>query len=248
MQSATGSAAPIGDMMVVVGDAVFGQGHGQTFMLIEAATVFLALIGTTLSCMNTGARVTYAMGKDREIGGNLGSLHGKNLTPHRAIWTLATISAVIGCMAVSVAFGDSAAPSQAAIAALPHGLFSSFGYTTHDAMANLPNTLLTVTLASNFGTFMLYALSCVLCMVAYHRHPNFNFLRHRVIPIFGLAANLLCMGAYLVLPALGIGTSKEPWLALGIAALWGLYGGVHFIRTSKALGRSALMETRTPAA
>jgi len=29
---------------------------------LKALTVFLALIGTTLSCINTGARVTYAMG------------------------------------------------------------------------------------------------------------------------------------------------------------------------------------------
>src|SRR5579871_1000591 len=53
MQSATGSAAPIGDMMIVIGNAVFGAGHGKAFMLIQAFTVFLALIGTTLSCMNT---------------------------------------------------------------------------------------------------------------------------------------------------------------------------------------------------
>ena len=33
MQNAAGSAAPIGDMMVVVGDALFGQGHGRAFML-----------------------------------------------------------------------------------------------------------------------------------------------------------------------------------------------------------------------
>ena len=33
-------------------------------------------------------------------------------------------------------------------------------------MAALPNSLLTVTLASNFGTFLLYALSCVICIVA----------------------------------------------------------------------------------
>jgi len=44
----------------VVGDALLG-GHGEAFMLIEAFTVFLALIVTTLSCINTGARVTYAM-------------------------------------------------------------------------------------------------------------------------------------------------------------------------------------------
>ena len=67
MTSATGSAAPIGDMMVVVGNAILGPGNGRTFMLIEAFTVFLAIIGTTLSCMNTAARVTYAMGKDDEV-------------------------------------------------------------------------------------------------------------------------------------------------------------------------------------
>src|SRR5271169_5539685 len=110
MQSAAGSAAPIGDMMIVVGDALFGQGHGRIFMLVEAFTVFLALIGTTLSCMNTGARVTYAMGKDKELAGGLGALHAKNLTPHRAIWTLAVISAIIGCVAVAVVFGDASAP------------------------------------------------------------------------------------------------------------------------------------------
>src|SRR5579862_9324417 len=74
MSTATGSSAPIGDMMVMVGDALFGSGHGRTFMLIEAVTVFLALIGTTLSCMNTGARVTYAMGRDNEVPENFGLL------------------------------------------------------------------------------------------------------------------------------------------------------------------------------
>ncbi len=95
-QNAAGSSAPIGDLMVMVGDALFGSGHGRTFMLFEAVTVFLALIGTTLSCMNTGARVTYAMGKDNEVPENFGLLHDKNLSPHRAIWALAIISAVDG--------------------------------------------------------------------------------------------------------------------------------------------------------
>src|SRR5271156_187727 len=122
MQSAAGSSAPIGDMMVVVGDALFGQGHGRTFMLVEAFTVFLALIGTTLSCINTGARVTYAMGKDQEVPEHFGMLHSKNLSPHRAIWTLAVISAVIGVIALLMPFGDSSAISDASIAALPHGL------------------------------------------------------------------------------------------------------------------------------
>jgi len=244
MQSAAGSAAPIGDMMVMVGDALFGPGKGRIFMLCEAFTVFLALIGTTLSCMNTGARVTYAMGKDKEVRGHFGLLHGKNLTPHRAIWTLATISAILGCVAVCMAFGDGGAPTSAAIASIPPGFWSHVGYTTHDKMAALPNSLLTITLASNFGTFILYALSCVLCMVAFHKHPKFSFVRHLFIPGFGLIANLGCMAAYLILPAMNIGTKMEPRLALGIAAMWGLYGGFYFLHEGKSQGKTPLMTVK----
>jgi amino acid transporter len=247
MQSATGSAAPIGDMMIVVGNAVFGPGGGRAFMLTEAFTVFLALIGTTLSCMNTGARVTYAMGKDSEVPAHFGILHSKNLTPHRAIWTLATISAVVGCIGVMMAFGDAGAPADTAIKALPQGLWSSFGYTTHDGMAAMPNSLLTVTLASNFGTFLLYALSCIICMVAYHKHPKFSALRHLFIPVFGLVANLACMSFYLIGPFLGYGTKMEPLLALGIAAVWACYGGIYFIRSSKKTGRTTLVVNRSSA-
>jgi len=244
MQSAAGSAAPIGDMMVVVGDALLGPGHGRIFMLLEAFTVFLALIGTTLSCMNTGARVTYAMGKDQEVPEHFGMLHNKNLTPHRAIWTLATISAIIGVIAVVMMFGDGGAPTDAAIQALPHGLWSSFGYLTHDKMAALPNSLLTITLASNFGTFLLYMLSCITCIVAYQGHPNFSAVRHIVIPIFGLLANLTCMAFYLIGPFMGYGTKMEPLLALGIAAVWAIYGGIYFMRSSKATGRTTLVMSR----
>jgi amino acid transporter len=244
MQSASGSAAPIGDMMIIVGDSLFGVGRGRIFMLVEAFTVFLALIGTTLSCMNTGARVTYAMGKDREVPEHFGMLHGDKLTPHRAIWTLAVISAIVGCVAVIMPFGNAGAPADSVIQALPHGFWSSFGYTTHDRMAALPNSLLTVTLASNFGTFVLYALSCIICMVAYHKHPKFSVLRHFLIPVFGLFANLACMMTYLVGPFLGIGTKAEPLLALGIALVWAIYGGIYFVVSSRSTGRSTLVGSR----
>ena len=115
LAAAKGSAAPIGDMMVIVGNALLG-GHGQAFMLIEAFTVFLALIGTTLSCINTGARVTYAMGRDEEVPEHFGMLHGENLTPHRAIWVLATISAVLGAYAAIYFFAGGSAPDDKAIA------------------------------------------------------------------------------------------------------------------------------------
>ena len=248
MTTATGSAAPIGDMMIVVGNAILGAGHGRTFMLIEAFTVFLAIIGTTLSCINTGARVTYAMGKDQELPDHLGTLHAANLTPHRAIWTLAAISAVVGCLTVSNLFGDAGALTDATIKGLPQGFWSSFGYLSHDAMAALPNSLLAVTLCSNFGTFLLYMLSCVTCIVGYHNHPNYKPVRHLFIPVFGVLANLACMLAYLVLPFMGIGTKPEPFTALGVAAVWGIYGAIYFLRSSKASGRTTMVTSRAKAA
>ncbi len=244
MQNATGSSAPIGDMMVILGNAFFGQGGGRIFMLVEAFTVVLALIGTTLSCMNTAARVTYAMGKDEEVPGHFGMLHSENLTPHRAIWVLATISAVVGCIAVSMVFGDGPALSDATIKALPQGLFSSVGYPSHDVMAAMPNSLLTITLASNFGTFVLYALSCIICMVGFHNHPKFSAIRHLFIPLFGLAANLACMAFYLIGPFMGYGTKMEPLLALGIAAVWAIYGGIYFVTSSKKTGKTTLVQGR----
>jgi amino acid transporter len=244
MQSAVSSAAPIGDMMIIVGDQLLGQGHGKYFMLAEAITVFLALIGTTLACMNTGARVTYAMGKDDEVPEHFGMLHAESLSPRKAIWTLAVISAVIGVIAVSLAFGDASAPTDASIAALPHNIFSSFGYSTHDKMAALPNSLLAITLTSNFGTFILYALSCFLCIVAYTGRQDFSMIKHWLIPGFGLLANLICMAFYVAGPFFNLGTKMEPLTALGISAVWGLYGAVYFIRSSKAKGKATLLAAK----
>jgi hypothetical protein len=171
-------------------------------------------------------------------------LHGRNLTPHKAIWTLAVISAIVGCVACFYAFGDAGAPADAAIQALPHGFWSSFGYTTHDKMAALPNTLLMVTLASNFGTFLLYGLSCVICMVGFHGHPKFNPLKHLFIPAFGLIANLGCMAFYLIGPFMGYGTKMEPLLALGVALVWAIYGGIYFATASKKMGRTTMVSVR----
>jgi amino acid transporter len=244
MQSASTSAAPIGDMMIIVGDALLGHGNGHYFMLAEAFTVFLALIGTTLSCMNTGARVTYAMGKDDEAPEHFGMLHAKSLSPRRAIWTLVAISAVIGVVAVSLVFGDAGAPTDAAIKALPQGLWSSWGYLSHDQLAALPNSLLTVTLTSNFGTFILYALSCLLCIIAFHKRPDYNVVLHLLIPGFGLLANIVCMAFYAISPVFGLGTFKEPLLALLISGIWGAYGAIYFLRSSKSKGKEILLTAK----
>src|SRR6202158_2662468 len=113
VSNALGSAAPIGDMMIIVGTWLFGSpGGGKAFILVHALNVFLAPLGQTLSCMSTGARVTYAMGRDEEVPEHFGILHGSKLTPHRAIWTLASISVVIGIASIIFNFCGPAALSD----------------------------------------------------------------------------------------------------------------------------------------
>ena len=115
---------------------------------------------------------------------------------------------------------------------------------SHDKMATLPNSLITVALASNFGTFLLYMLSCATCVVCFHGHPKFNVVKHLFIPIFGLLANLACMAFYLIGPFMGYGTKLEPFTALGVAAVWAIYGGIYFVRSSGTKGRTTLVERR----
>src|SRR2546428_9012001 len=125
--NALGSAAPVGDMMIIAGTWLFGSAAaGKAFMLVQALTVFLALIGTTLSCMATGARVTYAMGRDKEVPEHFGLLHGEKLTPHRTIWTLAVISIFVSIASIIFNFCGPAALADDVIKGLPHNFWYSF--------------------------------------------------------------------------------------------------------------------------
>lgn len=246
VSNALGSAAPIGDMMIIAGTWLFGSpAAGKAFMLVQALTVFLALIGTTLACMNTGARVTYAMGRDEELGSHFGILHGDKLTPHRAIWTLAAISAVIGIVAIAFNFCGPAALPDDTIKALPHNFWYSIGIFSHDTAAAIPQSLLIVTLISNFGTFLLYMMTCIIAMLAFRQHHTFHGFKHIVVPAFGLIANLLCMLFYLIGPLSVPGMSpREPFIALGFVALWGVYGAFYFLGSSKKKGVSVYVTSK----
>src|SRR5208282_1826341 len=71
---------------------------------------------------------------------------------------------------------------------------------TKDFAASLPNSFLVASLVSNFGTFMLYMLTCIIAIVAFREHHTFSGFKHVVVPVFGLLANLLCMLFYLIAP------------------------------------------------
>jgi amino acid transporter len=243
LSNAGASGAPIGDMMILAGTWAFGSpAAGKAFMLIEAGTVFLALIGTTLSCMNTGARVTYAMGRDEEVPTQFGLLHGKTLSPHRAVWFLASISVVIGILTTMVYLGGQSTD----LAQLDkHNFWYSIGIFSPHAYTWLPNSVLIVTLISNFGTFLLYMTTCIVAIVAFREHHSFNGFKHMFVPVFGLLANFGCMLFYLVGPFSVTGMSiKEPYIALGFAALWAVSGFVYFWRTSKSKGKEMILSAR----
>ena len=241
MPQAGASGAPLGDMMVLAGTWLFGSASaGKAFMLVQAFTVFLALIGTTLSCLSTGARVTYAMGRDEEVPSHFGLLHGKTASPYRAIWALAIISAIIGIITVTVYLGGT---TPAVLD--KHNFWYSFGIFSPETYAKLPNTLVIVTLVSNFGTFLLYMITCWIAMVAFKEHKSFNTVKHVVIPVLGLLANLVIMLFYLVGPFMVAGMSwKEPYIALGVCALWGIYGALYFLKSSKTKGKEVFLTSK----
>jgi amino acid transporter len=245
--NAGASAAPIGDMMTLVGAWMFGSGKAGTyFMWCEALTVFLALIGTTLACINTGARVTYAMGKDKEVGEFFGDLHAKSGAPTKGIWILTFISIFLGILTVAMYLGGATVtpldPSYA------KSIWYSFGIFPAASYATAVNSLLIMTLISNFGTFLLYGMTCLTAIVAFKEHQSFHGFKHVVVPVFGLLANLGCMSFYIIGPFSVAGMSwREPFIALGVVIVWAIYGAIHFVMHSKKKEKPIFVSTAATA-
>ncbi len=210
--AAAASAAPIGDMIHLYGDTLLG-GIGFGLTVVIALTVAMAILGTTLSCFNTGVRVSYAMAQDAEMPEPLGLLHGQHATPHTAIWVMAAVSAVIGAI----------------------GVLSVVGLTL-------------ITLASNLGTFVLYGLTCYWTIVAFGGRKDFSFVKHLLVPVLGMLANLVMLVTILFMGILGGGDSQTESIgALVIALAWAVISGVYIIIRNRQTGRS-MFHTSTTAA
>lgn len=97
IDAAAASSAPIGDMVKICGNALLNN-SGFVLMIIVAISVAIAVFGSTLACMNTGVRITYAMAKDSEVPSVMGALHPKYSTPHTAVWIITIVSAIIGAI------------------------------------------------------------------------------------------------------------------------------------------------------
>jgi APA family basic amino acid/polyamine antiporter len=98
-----------------------------------------------------------------------------------------------------------------------------------------------ITLASNFGTFVLYALICGLTFVAFAGRSEFRAWKHALIPALGMIGNVGMLLAIAVIGLASGGTSRDATiLALGISAAWAAVSAVYLVWNSRALGRPIL--------
>jgi len=89
------------------------------------------------------------------------------------------------------------------------------------------DTVTQITLASNFGTFLVYGASCLVTIVAFASHKDRNLFKHYVVPGVGMLMNIaeLVGIVYLAIMA-GGSTSIDAWIAIGIVAVWMVLGVV----------------------
>ncbi len=94
-----------------------------------------------------------------------------------------------------------------------------------------------ITLASNLGTFVLYALICALTVVAFLGRPEFNILKHGIIPALGLIVNVIMVLAIFVIGIMSGGsTATATFLSIGIAVAWLVLSLVYFVVSSRQRG------------
>lgn len=220
LAAAAGSSAPIGDMANIIGNWLGGFGTGLT--VIIALTVMIALIGTTLACLNTGVRVTFAMGRDKEIPSFFGMMHGKYAVPHTGIIVLTALSAVVG-------------------------IYCSAGYTLGGVAFTEADTLYQVTLISNIGTFLLYGMTCLITIFAFHRKmQEYHFFKHRVMPMLGLIANVGLLVGVIVLAIVSGGNSAIDAKIAIVAVVVFMIGGGALLVTRSRQQNIPLLHTEKP--
>lgn len=94
-------------------------------------------------------------------------------------------------------------------------------------------TLTGITLASNLGTFVLYALICGLTVVAFAGGKDFNLLKHGIIPALGVITNIIMVLAIFIIGIKSGGISAQStYLSLAISGGWLVLGLIYFFVNS----------------
>jgi APA family basic amino acid/polyamine antiporter len=95
-----------------------------------------------------------------------------------------------------------------------------------------------VTLASNIGTFILYALICIFTFITFVGRKEFHSVKHAIIPMLGLIGNVGLLIAIVFIGLTTPGVSKDAtqmaiWITLG----WGILSIGYLIWNSKKSGK-----------
>jgi len=104
LAAAAASSAPIGDLVQLLGNSII-PGIGFGLMITMAVTVAIAIIGTTLSAMNTAMRITAGIADSRELPSGLSFIHPDFRTPHMALVALVVAVSVIAIVGVQSVVG-----------------------------------------------------------------------------------------------------------------------------------------------
>jgi amino acid transporter len=102
-------------------------------------------------------------------------------------------------------------------------------------------TLTGISIASNVGTFVLYALTNLWAVVAFAGRREHNFWKHGVVPVLGLLANIVMLVTVVAMGFSSGGDSQtEALMALGFAVVWAVVSVVFVILNSRRWGKSLL--------
>src|SRR5262249_25923569 len=98
-----------------------------------------------------------------------------------------------------------------------------------------------ITLASNFGTFVLYALTCVWTLIAFAERHDRHIVKHYIIPGLGVITNVGMLIAILYLGFIGTpDTQHEAYICFAIAGGWAVVMALYVALTSRRSGRAVL--------
>lgn len=99
-----------------------------------------------------------------------------------------------------------------------------------------------LTLASNFGTFVLYAVTCFIAVIGFISRKDFNILKHGVVPVLGLVANVVMLVTIFAMGFVGGGDAQtEAFIALGFAGAWGIVSVVYVLMRRPNAARQAFV-------
>jgi nitrogen regulatory protein PII len=90
-----------------------------------------------------------------------------------------------------------------------------------------------IALASNFGTFILYGLTCIWTIIAFKGRADFNVIKHAIIPSLGVVVNVLMVAAIIYLYLTGNADAiAEAKICFMLAGGWAIIAAVYVALTT----------------